>query len=207
MSSTLVILVAYLTGSIPFSYLVVRLLTGVDIRRVGSGNPGATNVSRVAGGVAAVLVLALDIGKGALPVLAAQRLGLPDWAAAGAALAAVLGHVFPLYLGFRGGKGVATAIGVLGALAPLPTLAAAAVFILVVAWSGFVSLGSIVAVPLIPMLLLAGGLAAGTPPPSATVAGSVLIAILVLLRHTSNVRRLRAGTEGRLGEQIGARKA
>src|SRR5512138_3196725 len=140
----------YVLGSISFAVLLVRLTTGKDIRTQGSGNAGATNVLRAHGKGLGIAVAALDVAKGALAVVL-TRLVTPDpRAAAAAAFAAVLGHVFPLFYGFRGGKGVATTVGAFLALAPLPTLVCVGVFAAVVAITRYVSLGSVVAMVLLP---------------------------------------------------------
>lgn len=190
---------AYLLGSISFAVLVVRLLQGRDLRAVGSGNAGATNVLRAAGGPAAALVLALDLAKGAVPVAVARALGLGSAAIGGAALAAVLGHVYPLFFGFRGGKGVATAAGSLVVLLPPAALAALGVFALAVAVTRVVSIGSIAAALALPALAWAlGALGVTGAPPREIWLGSCGIALLVLVKHHGNLRRLLAGTEPRL---------
>jgi acyl phosphate:glycerol-3-phosphate acyltransferase len=197
----LVVAGAYILGSIPWSYLIVRLIKGMDVRRVGSGNVGATNVLRTAGKSAGLAALALDAAKGVAAVWIAVRLGLqPAWVGA-AAVAVVLGHVFPVFLGFRGGKGVATAAGALGTLAPWALLAAVVVFAAVVVASRYVSLGSICAVLVFPLALwLAnrGGWPAVTP--NAIVVAAAAVAALIVIKHQSNLRRLLAGTERRIGQ-------
>ena len=146
--------VAYLLGSIPFGLLVAHVLGGKDVRKAGSGNIGATNVSRVAGPFAGILTLLLDAAKGAVAVLAAARLteGSATWMIV-AGLLALLGHCYPLWLHFRGGKGVATAAGIFLVLSPLAMFSALAVFILVVVFWRFVSLGSLAAAAAIPLLM------------------------------------------------------
>jgi len=195
---------AYLLGSVPFSVVVVRLLQGIDVRAVGSGNPGATNALRSAGPAAGLAVLVLDVGKGALPVFAGMRMNAPPSVLAAVAAAAVGGHVFSVYLAFHGGKGVATAVGALAALLPLATLAGALLFLAVVARTRYVSLGSLVLVWSIPALatLLASGRVAA-PPASEQLLGAVAIALLVSSRHRGNIRRLLAGTERRMGGSNG----
>ncbi len=201
MSWIALIAAAYLVGSVPFSVLVVRALKGIDVRAVGSGNPGATNAMRVIGALPALAVLALDFGKGLAPVAVGQWLGAPASVLAALGLAAVGGHVFPLFLGFSGGKGVATAAGALAALAPLAAAGALAVFVLVVAWTRYVSLGSILAVALAPgFIALFGRLGWSPPAPKELYAGVLLIVLLVLARHADNIRRLLAGSERRIGE-------
>jgi glycerol-3-phosphate acyltransferase PlsY len=192
---------AYLLGSIPFSYLIVKVTKGRDVRTVGSGNAGATNVMRAAGKAAGAGALLLDCGKGVAAVAAARALGAPGAVVGGAAAAVVAGHVFPLFLGFRGGKGVATASGALGALQPGVLAACLVLFVLVVAWKRTISLGSIAAAAAFPLLLLAGARLGWLRPPGAgPVAAAFVIVSLVVVRHASNLDRLRRGVEPRLGE-------
>jgi acyl phosphate:glycerol-3-phosphate acyltransferase len=197
------VLGAYLLGSVSFSFLVVKVKEGRDVRKVGSGNAGATNVLRTAGPGAAVLALLLDLAKGVVAVVGTRLLEAPAQVVGGAAFAVVLGHVFPLFLGFRGGKGVATAAGVLGALEPLAMLATLAVFIAVVAWKRYVSLGSVAAALVFPLFAWVGHRLGWIPngTPSVVIASSA-IAGLVLFRHRSNLVRLRRGIEPRLGERV-----
>jgi acyl phosphate:glycerol-3-phosphate acyltransferase len=191
---------SYLLGSVSFSLMIVRLVRRVDVRTVGSGNAGATNVLRTSGRWPALLVLLLDIAKGVVPVRVAQALGAPSEIAAGAGLAAIAGHVYPVFFGFRGGKGVATGFGVFVALFPLAGAAALALFVGVGALTRVVSLGSMVAAASVPPLAAAFARIGWAPPVNAvelilTAAG----AALVLFRHRSNLARLWAGTERRLG--------
>jgi glycerol-3-phosphate acyltransferase PlsY len=193
---------AYLLGSVPFSYLIVKLAKGRDVRTVGSGNAGATNVMRAAGKAAGVAALLLDCCKGIAAVTTARALGAPSAVVGAAAAAVVVGHVFPVFLGFRGGKGVATAAGALGALEPAVLAVGMALFVVVVAWKRYISLGSMTAAVSFPLLLLAGERLgwlrpAGTGP----VAASFAIAALILVRHAGNLDRLRRGVEPRLGER------
>ena len=193
---------AYLLGSVSFSFLIVKIKEGKDVRTLGSGNAGATNVLRASSLGAAVLTLLLDLAKGVAAVVGTRLLDAPPPVVGGAAFAVVLGHVFPVFLGFRGGKGVATAAGALGALEPLTMLASLAVFIAVVAWKRYVSLGSVLAALVFPLLAWAGyrlGWISDANP--SVVAASAAIAALVLYRHRSNLRRLRRGAEPRLGER------
>ncbi len=197
---------SYLLGSLSFSLLVVWLLRRVDLRTLGSGNAGATNVLRTSGRWPALLVLALDIAKGIVPVRLAQALGAPSEVAAGAGLAAIAGHVFPLFFGFRGGKGVATGLGVFVALFPLAGVSALLLFLTVVAVTRLVSLGSMLAAASVPFLALLwariGWASAVTRP---TLALAAACAGVVLIRHRTNLARLLAGTERRLGAQGGGR--
>jgi glycerol-3-phosphate acyltransferase PlsY len=185
------VLLAYLVGGIPFGVVFARL-RGVDVRRAGSGNIGATNVARSAGIGPGVATLVADVLKGALPALTARALGVGPGVEAAVAFAAVAGHVFPLALGLAGGKGVATALGVLGALCPLATLAAVAAFLLVlVAWR-YVSLASIAAAVTAPIAV------ALLRYPRPLLVAAIAVAGLVVARHAGNLRRLRAGTEPRI---------
>jgi glycerol-3-phosphate acyltransferase PlsY len=188
---------AYLLGSIPFGFLIVKA-RGSDIRLTGSGNIGAANVTRSAGAVAGVLTLLLDAGKGYLAVWLASRLtnGDAEWMIAAAVLA-VVGHMFPVWLGFKGGKGVATGLGVFLPICPQAAGAAVVLWILVVVFWRYSSLGSISAasgLPVFVYLLYAPRHA----PPAYVILGTVFISFLVLAKHRSNVERLIAGEENRL---------
>jgi glycerol-3-phosphate acyltransferase PlsY len=186
---------AYLVGSIPFSYLVARAFGVADVRNVGSGNVGATNVMRSAGKGPGIAALVLDALKGVVATLAAVRLfPQSQWLPPLAALAAVLGHVFPVWLGFRGGKGVATGAGALAPLAPVATAAAAVVFLLTVLFTRYVSLSSILAAA-----ALAAFAFLWTTSPVAICAA--LVAAFVVLKHKGNIERLLQGTERRLGRR------
>ena len=196
---------SYLLGSLPWSYVIVRLHRGIDVRTIGSRSAGATNVLRASGKWAALLALLLDAAKGAAAVVLARSLDVGSWWLAAAAVAAVAGHVFPLFLGFRGGKGVATAAGVLALLVPGAALGALAVFVVMVAWKRYVSLGSISAAVALPLLVGVSWLSGafrdehGVDPGPALLAGTAAIAVLVIGKHRANLVRLRAGTESRLG--------
>jgi glycerol-3-phosphate acyltransferase PlsY len=189
--ATLLIFVAYLLGSIPTGLLLARR-AGIDPRRSGSGNIGATNVARSAGVRIGLATLAGDATKGALPVMTARWLGLGEPLAASAGVAAVIGHIAPIGLRFRGGKGVATALGALSVLAPWTAAACVAVFAGVAWRHRLVSLASILATITAPAVLLATGA------PAATTTAMAVVAILIVLRHHENLRRLMAGTEPRL---------
>ena len=202
--SLAVLALAYLVGSVPFGYLLVRFVRKEDIRAVGSGNIGATNVARAGSKNLGILTLLLDLSKGLLAVLLARHFapgvpGEPSDLAVGAAVAAIVGHIFPVWLGFRGGKGVATALGVLLALAPILALALAGVFILAVALTRIVSVASIAAaamLPLFAMLLL--------PDRSPIYLGGIIfIALLVIVKHHANIARLMHGTEPKFGSRKG----
>ncbi|MDM7991950.1 MAG: glycerol-3-phosphate 1-O-acyltransferase PlsY [Candidatus Fermentibacter sp.] len=186
-------LAGFLSGSVPWSWILARS-RGVDLRRAGSGNVGATNLLRSCGKAAGAAGLLLDALKGTVPALAALLLTHDDLVTAATVVAAVLGHVFSPWLGFRGGKGVATALGGVAVMAPLPLLAALAVFAAVLAAWRFVSLASVAAaVALAAAALL---LPCGLPGRIACI----VIAILLIARHAGNMRRIRSGTERRLGE-------
>lgn len=185
---------AYLLGSVSFAVLLVRTTTGKDIRTEGSGNAGATNVLRAHGKALGLAVAALDLGKGAAAV-ALVRLATADQRyAAAAAFAAVVGHVFPLFHGFRGGKGVATAFGAFLVLVPLAALVCAGIFLAVSATTRYVSLGSVVAMVSLPPV--AGSLFHARTP---VVAAAAATAVLVVLKHRENLKRLARGTERKVG--------
>jgi len=194
-------LASYLLGAIPTSYLVVRLARGEDLRRRGSGNLGATNLYRVLGWRYAVPVALFDMAKGAVPVLVfAPRAGHGEFTPLLLGATAMVGHVFSVFVGFRGGKGVATGAGVVLGLAPWAFLAALAVWALLVRATGYVSLGSIVAALALPpaVWLL-------QPERRSLIWIFGLLAVLVVVTHRANLRRLLAGTESRFGR--GARPA
>jgi glycerol-3-phosphate acyltransferase PlsY len=202
MKPALFILAAYFVGSIPFGYLIVRARGGGDVRETGSGGTGATNVTRRAGKGAGVLTLVLDAAKGVLVALLARRLLAPDfginWWVAAASIAVVAGHVFPVWLKFRGGKGVATGLGVFLSLTPVAVAPAALVF-LAVAWATrYVSLGSITATAALPLFVwLVGGRentdSVAAPVMAVAVAGGALI----IFMHRANIARLLKGTESK----------
>lgn len=190
MNSSILAIVAYLLGSIPTGLLLGKMY-GIDVRTAGSGNIGATNVYRTVGKKIGILTLIGDCLKGLLPVLAARGLGMPEVMIAGVGLAAFLGHVFPFYLKFKGGKGVATALGVFLGAAPAAIGGALLAFIAVVAKTRYVSLGSIIAAGVVPVLsFLYRGL---TP----TTAMAVVVSLIVIWRHRENIRRLLDGTENK----------
>jgi len=186
----LLLIGAYLLGSVPTGLLLAKAL-GVNIRESGSGNIGATNVYRTIGRKLGIITLIGDCLKGLIPVLLAKSLGLPDVWVAAIGLAALLGHVFTIFLGFKGGKGVATALGVFLGTSPLSVLAALVIFAVVLYTWRFVSLASIVAAALIPALVWF------TDGKQETVLMAVAIAAVVIFRHQENISRLRAGTESK----------
>ena len=191
------VVLAYLVGAIPFGYLFVRLNQGKDIRQVGSGNIGATNVMRTSGWATGLVTLFLDAAKGYLAVLTTEIMTHQDKRfMALSAGAAVLGHAFPVYLKFKGGKGVATSAGALFALAKFSTVGAILIFLLVVALWRFVSLGSTLAAACLPLLYLL--IDYGSRPSLAVLLTVVFCCGLVILRHKENIKRLVAGTENKL---------
>jgi glycerol-3-phosphate acyltransferase PlsY len=186
---------AYLLGSIPFGLLVGKLFAAADVRKAGSGNIGATNVARVAGPLAGVFTLLLDAAKGALAVLLASRLTNDSalWMMI-AGLCALVGHCFPIWLGFHGGKGVATAAGVFLVLCPPAFLGAVILFFLVVLYWRFVSLGSMSAAAAMPLLIYFFW-APHHAPPYAVTFGSLAAALLIVYKHDANIQRLVQGDE------------
>ena len=181
---------SYLLGSIPFGLLVARLAAGVDVRQLGSGNIGANNVRRTAGSAAGALVLLLDAGKAAAPVLVARSLDPANtWLAPAAGLIAFLGHCFPIYLHGRGGKGVASALGALLVLAPNAVGAAVVAFAVVVIVTRIVSAGSLAG----SVVAAAAAWLGGSPRPIASAA--TVMALIIVARHRSNISRILAGTE------------
>ena len=228
MRAAFVIVISYLLGSIPFGYLIVRATQGADVRETGSGGTGATNVSRRAGKLAGVVTLLLDALKGAAAVAIARViLGLevfpatqrgghigsplqflsahPDqirrdlyWWVAAAAIAAIVGHIFPVWLRFRGGKGVATGVGVFLMLAPLAVGLSAVIFVIVVWLTRYVSVGSILAAAAVPLfLLLQNVFVRPVDTFAATMSAAVVGMALILWAHRENIRRLLRGTESR----------
>ena len=214
MRPAFVIIIAYLLGTIPSGYLIVRVTQGADVRDTGSGGTGATNVSRRAGKTAGVVTLVLDALKGATAIVVAKTiLGLPiftarataggplqsmDWWIAAVAIAAILGHIYPVWLRFHGGKGVATGVGVFLMLTPMAVAMAALVFIVVVTSTRYVSLGSILAAVAIPLLVLLQHaffqpVASLAPIISAAAAGAALI----VFAHRENIGRLLGGNESK----------
>jgi acyl phosphate:glycerol-3-phosphate acyltransferase len=193
-------LIAYFLGSIPFGVLIAKALGGPDVRSSGSGNIGAANVARTAGPVAGVLTLVFDAGKGYLAVWIALH-----WAHGGssarwmisAAVAAVVGHIFPVWLRFKGGKGVATMFGSFIPISWFAVVAAVVVWILVVVFWRYSSLGSIAAAAALPVLIYLFYAPRHAPPEYVTY-GTVFVSLLVLMKHSDNIRRLVSGTENRL---------
>ena len=192
----IVALAGYLLGSIPFALLLARRLGTADLRLIGSGNVGAANVMRTSGVKAGVAVAVLDVLKGALSVVVAERISLNPTAPAVAGVAAIVGHIYPVWLRFRGGKGVATACGVFSMLTPLAVMPSLAVFVAAVWLTKYISLGSLLASIALPALAYA----AGSPAPA--VIAAVAAATIIVFRHRSNLARLRSGTERRIGVRV-----
>lgn len=186
------ILIGYAFGSVPFAFLVARR-AGIDVRIAGSGNVGAANVLRTTGAPLGVVVMALDILKGVATVTLASALEGTPSAMAAAGAAAIVGHIYPVWLRFHGGKGVAVAAGVFSVLAPSATLIAAAVFLIVVWTSRVISLGSVAATLTLPSVTMLAGM------PGPIVAAATGSGALILFRHRANVRRILSGTERRVG--------
>ena len=192
----LVLLAAgYLLGSIPFGVVIARVASDVDLRRVGSGNIGATNVLRAVGKGAAALTLLGDIGKGALAVGLARWTGASAALVAAVGLAAVLGHLFPVWAGFRGGKGVATTLGVILGAMPIVGGLLLVIWLAVAAITRYSSLAALVATATMPLL---AWLVDGRP---AMLGLSSALLVLVVVRHRENIGRLLAGTEGKIGQK------
>ncbi|MBN2809444.1 MAG: glycerol-3-phosphate 1-O-acyltransferase PlsY [Deltaproteobacteria bacterium] len=191
LKTLLLLLFAYLLGSVPVGVLVAEWFNGNDPRHSGSGNIGATNVARTAGKKAGIITLCGDCLKGLLAVLAARACGAGDGLLAFTGFVAFLGHLYPIFIGFKGGKGVATALGILLAIAPLPTLAGIVLFAAVAGISHFVSLGSITAAAAMPLFLCQAGYN------WKIVYTALLMAVFIIYRHRDNIMRLCQKTENR----------
>ncbi|MGH9838444.1 MAG: glycerol-3-phosphate 1-O-acyltransferase PlsY [Blastocatellia bacterium] len=208
MFETASLVIAYFLGSIPFGFLIVKLRSGADIRETGSGGTGATNVSRKAGKGAGIVTLVLDALKGFAAVWAARWLtgdSGTSWIVAGAAVLAIIGHCFPVWLKFKAGKGVATGLGVFLAIVPWAVLAALVVFIVIFWRTRFVSLGSIVAAAFIPTwtcIMHAWVEPVSDFPP--IIAALCASAAVIIAKHAENIKRLMAGTENKFGAVRGA---
>jgi len=196
MTGLLAVVIAYLLGAVPFGFLVVKFSTGKDVRAAGSGNIGATNVLRTTGRVQAVATLALDIAKGFAAVWIAAQMtnnaplgSAPIWTSA-AALAVMAGHSFPVFLRFQGGKAVASFIGAFLYLTPEPMIAALVLFIVVVAGTGYISAGSVIAAGTFPL-----GVWLILHPPIEVLVASAVAGAFIVYRHKANLERIHAGTE------------
>ena len=198
LTSLLLLAIGYLLGAIPSGYLAGRLLKGIDLRDCGSGSTGATNVLRNVGKGPALVVFLIDVGKGALAVLLAKSVGLNDWLQVLAGLSALAGHIWPVWLDWKGGKAVATGLGMFLGLAWPVGLACFGLFMAVISVFRIVSLSSVVAAIGLPLLMLLSG---GS---SAYVVVSLMASLMVLWRHRSNIERLLAGTEPKIGEKAKA---
>lgn len=185
--------IAYLLGAIPFGYLLVRMRTGADVRQSGSGNIGATNVLRTSGRVAGIATLLLDVAKGYLAVWIAARLSGDQafWTSA-AAVAVMAGHAYPVFLKFQGGKAVATFIGAFLYLTPLALAMTSLVFVIMVAWTRTISMGSICGAAVFPLAVWLMN-----KPPLPVLVAAIIGGIFIIYRHSSNIRKLRNGTENR----------
>jgi len=188
-----VVVAAYLLGSIPFALVLARRLGGRDLRRVGSGNLGAANVLRASGVSVGVLVALLDVAKGSASVWLAEHIAPSSGTQAAAGLAAIVGHIYPLWLGFHGGKGVATACGVFAVLSPMAVAPSLVVFLAAVWATKYISVGSVLASAALPPLAYASGSS------GSVVAAAAGACVLIVFRHRSNLVRLRTGTERRVG--------
>lgn len=196
MTSAMWVVAGYLFGSIPGGYLAVKFVLGEDIRGLGSGNIGATNVSRFLGKKWGVAVAVFDMAKGGLVVLLARTLGVQDpWTLALAGFTAVCGHNFPVWLGFRGGKGVATSFGAIFFWNPIPALAGGLAWYLVMRFTKYVSVGSMVSLMTVPLWFLILGQS------QAYFWASSALAVLAVVRHGSNIANLRDGREDRIGTE------
>jgi glycerol-3-phosphate acyltransferase PlsY len=195
MEELIAIALAYLVGSVPFAFVLARR-RGIDLRRVGSGNVGASNVLRTSGVRNAVAAMCLDGAKGCMAVIVAQRLTVGEATPVAAGVASIIGHIYPVWLGFRGGKGVATATGVFAVLAPLALAVASSVFVLAVWVTRYISVGSLAAA-----ITLAVATAASDVPATVAV-GAIVSALIIVHRHRANLARLIAGTERRVGQRL-----
>lgn len=202
----LFVAVAYLFGSIPFGYLLIKYVftSGEDVRQIGSGGIGATNVTRRAGRTAGLITYVFDVAKGLAAVILMRFVAGDDYVWIGAAaVAAICGHIFPVFLGFRGGKGVATGVGVYLALAPYSVLTTLVLWALIVYFTRYVSLGSIIATAAVPFwTLLYYGLLQPNPHLKALVIIGIVGCALIVAKHHENINRLIHGTENKIGSRI-----
>ena len=185
------IFVAYLCGAVPFAYIIAKIAGGVDIRTVGSGNPGATNVFRSVGKGAGIVTFIADALKGFVPVYFAIMIDNSFSYSVAVSVAALTGHMFTVFLKFKGGKGVATGCGIFLALMPMPTAIAFVIFAVVFLASGYVALGSVCAAIFLPLVSFFAGYG------SDAVIFAFAVALLIIYKHRANIKRLKAGTENR----------
>jgi len=203
-----IVLFSYLLGSIPFGIIISRLWKGIDIREHGSKNPGATNVYRVVGLIPALMVLILDIGKGLIATLLLSRISIgqpflnPVSLMILAGIAVILGHVFPIFVGFKGGKGVATGLGVLISLVPVETVIALLLFLIIVGITRYVSLGSLSSASFILLALAFEKYYLHKPISLELLVTVLVLTIFIFYTHRSNIKRLLNGTENRFGKKI-----
>jgi glycerol-3-phosphate acyltransferase PlsY len=195
MTELAVVAFGYLAGSIPFAFLLARR-RGIDLRHAGSGNVGAANVLRTSGVPNAVIAFVLDAAKGAVAVLVALRLSVEPATPVAGGLASIIGHIYPVWLGFRGGKGVATAGGVFAVLTPAALGIAVAVFVLAIWVTRYISVGSMAAAVTLAVTTAAMDV------PAAVAVGTVIAAVIIVHRHRDNLARLIAGTERRVGQRL-----
>ena len=198
MQYVVVVLLAYLTGSLSWGYMLLRWRLGTDVRQYGSGRTGMANVLRTGGGKMAAVVFALDVGKGVLAVIMAKEATGASGAEVAAALAALVGHNWPVFLGFRGGRGILTALGGLSMMAPVPAVVATVIWVATAFGSRYISLGSIIgvmagAVSLIALVMLAGWYS------QTYMIFAGIAAVMIIWQHRDNIRRLMDGNERRIG--------
>ncbi|QHW34921.1 glycerol-3-phosphate 1-O-acyltransferase PlsY [Paenibacillus rhizovicinus] len=196
--TVLTVLISYLLGSVSFSILIAKWVKGIDIRNYGSGNAGATNTLRVLGKGPGIAVFLLDIAKGIVAVILGIYAAGGDWGPALCGLAAIAGHNWPVWFGFKGGKGIATTVGVMASLAIVPTLVAGVVAIVSIAITRFVSLGSLIFALLVPIFIWNFG-----DKPQSYVWAALVICLLAFVRHRTNIVKLMQGKENKLGARKG----
>lgn len=202
-----VIIFGYLLGSIPFGIIISRLFKGIDVREYGSKNIGFTNVFRVVGVLPAVIVLILDVGKGVVSVLLISQIAIsqaplsPTLVRIAAGMFVILGHIFPIFANFKGGKGVATAAGVLLALVPSEFILVLIIFVLVVSFTRYISLGSLVSSLFLPLILAFEKYYLKKAIPIELIVVSLILCFLIFYTHRQNIKRLLAGTENKFGKK------
>ncbi len=196
-----VVVFSYFLGAIPFGYILFKMKSGGDIRKYGSGNIGATNMLRTGGKTMGILTMILDLGKGSLALIVPKMMGIDAFWLSLCGVMVVIGHIYPVFLLFRGGKGVATAAGVFIVVAPLPFLLSFAVFVSLIALTRFVSLGSIFSSVLMPLFMYLFSFV--RPPfPAEILLMAVCIAFFIVIRHSSNIKNLINGKEKKLGNKV-----